>query len=88
MMGSPLGVNGILTIPYIILASQNLIRRDIAWNPKVDYSQVQSNIDHDTCFIVHPNSQNSLDSLHTESMGLKSFSVMWRIANATCEKQT
>ena len=34
MMGSPLGVNGILTIPYIILASQNLIRRDIAWNPK------------------------------------------------------
>ena len=56
--------------------------------PKVDYSQVQSNIDHDTCFIVHPNSQNSLDSLHTESMGPKSFSVMWRIANATCEEQT
>ena len=31
MMGLPLGVNGILTIPYINLASQNLIKRDAAW---------------------------------------------------------
>ena len=31
MMGLPLGANGILTIPYINLASQNLIKRDAAW---------------------------------------------------------